>query len=76
MSQSALTVGLLGVAFILYLAAKGRLPAYTAVLWGDTSAVNASANPESSSSSGPTLFGISLSTLVKVGEAALSPAAG
>lgn len=34
MSQSALLVGLLAVAFLLYVAAKGRLPVYTNVLWG------------------------------------------
>jgi hypothetical protein len=34
MSQSALVVGLLALAFILYVAARGRLPSYTAVLWG------------------------------------------
>jgi hypothetical protein len=29
-------VGLLAAAFIMFVAAKGRLPVYTAVLWGKT----------------------------------------
>jgi hypothetical protein len=35
-SQSSFLVGMLGVGFLLYLAAKGRLPTYTGVLWGNT----------------------------------------
>lgn len=34
MTQSSLLVGLLAAAFLLYVAAKGRLPVYTNVLWG------------------------------------------
>ncbi len=34
LSQSTLLVGLLAAAFLLYVAAKGRLPTYTGVLWG------------------------------------------
>lgn len=44
MSQSSLLVGLLAAAFLLYVAAKGRLPVYTGVLWG--------AKPKSSSGGG------------------------
>jgi len=36
-SQSSLLVGLLAVTFLLYVAAKGRLPVYTGVLWGKES---------------------------------------
>lgn len=34
MTQSGLIVGLCSAGFLLYLAAKGRLPVYTAVVWG------------------------------------------
>ncbi len=34
MSQSALTVGLLLFMFVVFVAARGRLNAYTDVLWG------------------------------------------
>ena len=37
MSQSSILVGLLAVTFLLYVAAKGRLPTYTNVLWGKQS---------------------------------------
>lgn len=42
MSQSSLLVGLLAAAFLLYVAAKGRLPTYTAVLWGKQSSGDSS----------------------------------
>lgn len=34
MSQSALLVSMLAAGFLLYVAARGRLPAYASVLWG------------------------------------------
>lgn len=34
MTQSSLLVGLLAATFLLYLAARGRLPTYTEALWG------------------------------------------
>lgn len=34
MSQSSLLVALLAAAFLLYVAANGRLQTYTGVLWG------------------------------------------
>lgn len=34
MTQSSFIAGALIAGFVLYLAAKGRLPVYTAVLWG------------------------------------------
>lgn len=36
MNQSSFIAGALLAGFVLYLAAKGRLSAYTAVLWGPT----------------------------------------
>ena len=38
MNQSGFIAACLLAAFVLYVAAKGRLVEYTAVLWGDTAA--------------------------------------
>lgn len=38
MNQSAFIAGALLAGFVLYVAAKGRLNVYTAVLWGPTAA--------------------------------------
>lgn len=48
MNQSAFIAGCLLAGFVLFVAARGHLVNYTAVLWGDTEA----ALPTSSSSSG------------------------
>lgn len=42
MNQSSYIAAVLLAGFVLFLAAKGRLTAYTAVLWGATSASSAS----------------------------------
>ncbi len=38
MNQSSFTAAMLAAAFVLFLAARNRLSAYTAVLWGNTAA--------------------------------------
>lgn len=56
LSQSTVLVGLLAAAFVLYVTAKGRLPAYTQVLLGpapkDTSGSGGSSSGGSGGSSG------------------------
>lgn len=49
MNQSSFIAAVLLAGFVLFLAAKGRLAAYTAVLWGNTAASvpGASAAPAS-----------------------------
>lgn len=42
MSQSSFLVGMALAGFLLFLAAKGRLSAYTAVLWGSPQAASKS----------------------------------
>lgn len=49
MSQSAVLVGLLAAGFLLYLAAKGRLPTYTAALWGPVTGGDTGKKPDSKS---------------------------
>lgn len=50
MNQSSYIAAALLGGFVLYLAAKGRLPVYAAVLWGPTAATPPA--PSSSGSSG------------------------
>lgn len=52
MSQSSSIVGFLLVAFVLFIAAKGKLPNYTAVLWGNTKAPPPSGGTSSGGSGG------------------------
>lgn len=49
MSESSYIGAILLAAFILFLAAKGRLTAYTNVLWGNTAAPAPAASSGSSS---------------------------
>lgn len=44
MNQSSFTAAMLAAAFVLFLAARNRLSAYTAVLWGNTAAALPSAS--------------------------------
>lgn len=62
MSQSAFIAGALLAGFVLYIAAKGRLVTYTAVLWGPTQ----SALPAGGSGGGSADVG---STVASVGKA-------
>ncbi len=56
MSQSSYIAAILLAGFVLFLAAKGRLTAYTAVLWGATSASDTSnAAPDTISQTGAAL---------------------
>lgn len=52
MSQSTVLVGLIAAAFLLYVAAKGRLPVYTDVLWGAKPAPSAKPSNGGSGGSG------------------------
>lgn len=52
MSQSSFLVAMLIAGFLFYLAAKGRLGSYTAVLWGDTAQAAPSGGGGSGGSSG------------------------
>ena len=54
MSQSGFIVGALLAAFVLYLAAKGRLSVYTGVLWGGS----ASGSGTGGGGSGSALAGV------------------
>lgn len=47
MSQSSVLVGLLVAMFLLFIAAKGRLPVYTSVLWGKKSSGSGSSGGDS-----------------------------
>lgn len=51
MSQSATVVGLLALAFVLYVAARGRLTAYTGVLWGSKATATGATKSSSSGAS-------------------------
>ena len=55
MSQSAVLVGLLAATFLLYVAAKGRLPVYTAVLWGKQTSGSGSGGSGSGGSTAATV---------------------
>lgn len=64
MSQSSLLVGLLAATFLLYVAANGRLPVYTGVLWGPKPGSGSNGgNGGSGQHHGP-----DLSTIIDVGE--------
>jgi len=63
-SQSSLLVGLLAAAFLLYVAARGRLPVYTGVLWGPASGGSGSGGGGSSGGGG----GFDVGTAVNIGE--------
>lgn len=52
MSQSSLLVGLLAAAFLLYVAASGRLTVYTNVLWGKPQASGSGGSGSSGGSGG------------------------
>jgi hypothetical protein len=67
MSQSAILVGLLAATFILYVAAKGRLPTYTGVLWGKASQPAAGSGSGGSGGSGGGSGGLDASTVVSIG---------
>lgn len=65
MSQSTLLVGLLAAAFLLFVAAKGRLGVYTGVLWGKAPSGAGSAGGDGKPAGGS---GLDLSTAITVGE--------
>lgn len=64
MSQSSSVVAFLLVAFVLFVAAKGKLANYTAVLWGNTKA----ATPKSGSGGGGGGLAGDIKTAVGVGK--------
>jgi hypothetical protein len=55
MSQSSLLVGLLAFGFVLFVAARGRLPVYTGVLWGAKSSGTGGGTGDSASKAGSIL---------------------
>lgn len=58
MNQSSFIVGALLAGFVLYLAAKGRLTAYTNVLWGPTAApVGSGGNGTGGMTASPSVLG-------------------
>lgn len=61
--QSAYIAGALALGFVLWLAARGRLSAYTAVLWGPTAVPAPAVSGSGSSSSGSSSGGNILSQL-------------
>lgn len=71
MSQSATLVAFIVAAFVLYLAAKGRLPVYTGVLWGPPSQGSPSGGSSGSSSGGG---GFDWAEALKIGETLLTAA--
>lgn len=72
MSQSALLVGLLLAAFVLYVAAKGRLATYAGVLFDPAPQSGNSAPSSGSSSSSGSKSGINLDTVITLGETLLN----
>lgn len=52
MSQSSLILGALLAGFVLFIAARNRLPLYAAVLWGPAPSAGAGASASASSGSG------------------------
>lgn len=58
MSQSSFVAASLIGGFVLFLAIRGRLPIYGAVLWGDTKQPVPSGGLTSGSSSGGGIFGL------------------
>lgn len=66
MSQSALLVGLLAAAFLLYVAAKGRLPVYTQALLGPAPKQASSGGSSSDGSNGILGTGLNLGDVATV----------